>query len=78
MDSCNMLQNVIPTSQPNVVHPSFEIISLIIDIIGKYEDINLSRELALVSYSFLHICSKHFFAAIELYDNHDASVTVHF
>ena len=41
MDSCNMLQNVIPTSQPNVVHSSFE-------IIGKDEDINPSRELVLV------------------------------
>jgi hypothetical protein len=41
----------------------FEIIALIIDIIG---DTNLLKELALVSQSFHQICSKHLFATVEL------------
>ena len=46
----------------------FEIITLIIDIVGENEDTNLLKELALVSHSFLQICSKHLFAVIELDD----------
>jgi hypothetical protein len=47
----------------------FDIITLIIDIVGENEDTNLLKELALVSHSFLQICSKHLFATIELYDD---------
>jgi hypothetical protein len=43
----------------------FDIIALIIDIVG---DTNLLKELALVSHSFHHICSKHLFATVELRD----------
>jgi hypothetical protein len=48
----------------------FDIVSLIIDIIGENNDRNLLKELALVSHSFLHICSKHLFATVELRDAH--------
>jgi len=43
----------------------FDIIALIIDIVG---DTDLLKELALVSHSFLQICSKHLFATVELHD----------
>jgi hypothetical protein len=46
----------------------FEIIALIIDIVGENEDTNLLKELALVSHSFLQICSKHLFATVEIHD----------
>jgi hypothetical protein len=46
----------------------FEIIALIIDIVGESRDTKLLRELALVSQSFLQICSKHLFATVELHD----------
>ena len=46
----------------------FDITALIIDVVGENEDTDLLKELALVSHSFLHICSKHLFAAIELDD----------
>ena len=46
----------------------FDIIALIIDIVGEKKDINLLKELALVSHSFLHICNKHLFASVELHD----------
>ena len=46
----------------------FDIIALIIDIVAENEDTNLLKELALVSHSFLQICSKHLFATVELYD----------
>ena len=46
----------------------FDIIALIVDIVGENKDINLLKELALVSHSFLHICSKHLFATVELHD----------
>ena len=46
----------------------FDIIALIIDIVGENKDTKLLKELALVSYSFLQICSKHLFAAVELHD----------
>ena len=46
----------------------FDIIALIIDIVGENEDTNLLKELALVSQSFHQICSKHLFATVELYD----------
>ena len=53
----------------------FDIIALIIiDGIGKNKDIILLKELALVSHSFLQICSKHLFATVEL---HDAVSTRH-
>jgi hypothetical protein len=46
----------------------FDILELIIDIVGENKDINLLKELALVCHSFLHICSKHLFATVELHD----------
>ena len=46
----------------------FEIITVIIDIAGEDKDIGLLKELALVSHSFLQICSKHIFATVELRD----------
>jgi hypothetical protein len=46
----------------------FDIIALIIDNVGENKDTNLLKELALVSHSFLHICSKHLFATVELHD----------
>jgi hypothetical protein len=46
----------------------FDIIALIIDIVGENNDTNLLKELALVSHSFLQICSKHLFATVELHD----------
>jgi hypothetical protein len=51
----------------------FDIIALIIDIVGENKDTKLLKELALVSHSFLHICSKHLFATVEL---HDADPTI--
>jgi hypothetical protein len=47
---------------------NFDIIALIIDIVGENEDTNLLKELALVSHSFLQICTKHLFATINLHD----------
>jgi hypothetical protein len=47
----------------------FEIIALIIDIVGENEDTNLLKELSLVSHSFLQICSKHLFATVDLHDD---------
>ena len=46
----------------------FDVIALIIDIIGENQDINLLKELALVSHSFHQICSKHLFATVDLND----------
>jgi hypothetical protein len=46
----------------------FDIIALIIDIVGENKDTNLLKELALVSHSFHQICSKHLFATVELQD----------
>ena len=44
----------------------FDILALIIDIVGENKDTDLLKELALVSHSFLQICSKHLFATVEL------------
>jgi hypothetical protein len=46
----------------------FDIINLIIDIVGENKDTNLLKELALVSHCFLQICTKHLFATVELHD----------
>ena len=46
----------------------FEIIALIIDIVGENNDADLLKELALVSHSFNQICSKHLFATVELHE----------
>ena len=46
----------------------FDIIALIIDIVGEDKDTNLLKQLALVSHSFLQICNKHLFATVELRD----------
>ena len=45
----------------------FDIIALIIDIVGERKDTDLLKELSLVSHSFHQICSKHLFATIELH-----------
>ena len=45
-----------------------EIIAQIIDIVGENNDTNLLKEIALVSYSFHQMCSKHLFATVELHD----------
>ena len=45
-----------------------DIIVLIIDIVGENKDTNLLKQLSLVSHSFLHICRKHLFAAVDLRD----------
>ena len=52
----------------------FDIIALIIDTVGENKDTNLLKELALVSYSFLQICSKYLFATVEL---HNANPSYH-
>ena len=46
----------------------FDIIAQIIDTVGKNEDTNLLKELALVSHSFLQICTKHLFSIVDLHD----------
>ena len=46
----------------------FEIIILIIDVAGENNDIDLLKELALVSQSFLQICTKYIFATVDLHD----------
>jgi hypothetical protein len=46
----------------------YDIIVLIIDIVGENKDTKLLKELALVSHSFLQICTKHLFANVELHD----------
>jgi hypothetical protein len=46
----------------------FDIIALIIDIVGENNDLNLLKELALVSHSFLQICSTYLFATVALHD----------
>jgi hypothetical protein len=46
----------------------FDILDLIIGIVGENKVINLLKELALVCHSFLNICSKHLFATVELHD----------
>ena len=45
----------------------FDIFTLIIDIVGENKDTDLLKELSLVSYSFLQICSKHLFSTVELH-----------
>ena len=50
---------------PSAVLP-FEIIALIIDIVGENKDTNLLKELALVSHSCLQICNKYLFATVKL------------
>ena len=46
----------------------FDIITVIIDIAGENKDTDLLKELALVSHSFLQVCSKHLFASVDLQD----------
>ena len=46
----------------------FDVIAIIIDIVGENQDTDLLKELALVSHSFHQICIKHLLANIELYD----------
>ena len=66
------LYNRILRNQFNIQHSTMssvlpsDIIAEIIDIIEENEDTNLLKELALVSHSFLHMCSKHLFATVEL------------
>ena len=50
----------------------FDVVALIIDIVGENKDPDLLNELALVSHSFHQICIKHLFAEVELHDvDHD-------
>ena len=51
----------------------FEIIGVIIDIVGENDGTDLLKKLSLVSHSFHQICSKHLFATVELsdVDRHD-------
>jgi hypothetical protein len=44
----------------------FDVIALIIDIVGENNDTDLLKDLALVSHSFHQICCKHLFATVEL------------
>ena len=44
----------------------FDVIAQIIDIVGENKDTELLKRLALVSHSFLQICSKHLFATVIL------------
>jgi hypothetical protein len=46
----------------------FDVIAVIIDIVGENKDTNLLKELALVSHSFHQICSNHLFATVELHN----------
>ena len=46
----------------------YDIIAQIIDSVGESDDIDLIRELALVSHSCHQICTKHLFATIDLHD----------
>ena len=57
----NRVHSTMPTELP------FDIIALIIDIVGESKDTDLLKELALVSHSFHQICSNHLFAIIELH-----------
>ena len=63
------------TASLNVQHSTmspvlpFDIITVIIDIIGEGGNTDLLKELALVSHSFLHICREHLFATVELNDS---------
>ena len=45
----------------------FDIIALIVDIVGENNETDLLRKLALVSHSLNQICSKHLFA-VDLYN----------
>ena len=47
---------------------SFDILALIIDIVGEDEDTALLKVLALVCRSFLEMCSKYLFATVDLRD----------
>jgi hypothetical protein len=47
----------------------YDIIVLILDIVGENGDTKLLKQLALVSHSFLQICTKHLFANVELHDS---------
>ena len=46
----------------------YDIIAVIIDIVGENKDTDLLKELALVSHSLHQICIKHLFANIDLHD----------
>ena len=46
----------------------FDIIALIVDIVGENKETDLLRKLALVSHSLNQICSKHLFAVVDLYN----------
>ena len=53
----------------------FDVIALIINIVGETEDTDLLKELALVSQSLHQICIKHLFATVELHDANTKYVT---
>ena len=71
--SATAVKNSVTTSfdvQHSTMSPvlPFDVIALIIDVVGENEDTNLLKKLALVSHSFLQICSKHLFATVVLHD----------
>src|SRR5882762_7886450 len=47
----------------------YDIIAQIIDIVGENDDMNVIKELALVSHSVNQICSKHLFATVSLHND---------
>ena len=47
----------------------YDVIVQIIDNVGETNDLNLIKELALVSHSFRQICAKHLFATVYLHDD---------
>ena len=48
----------------------FDVIALIIDIIGGIQDKNSLKELSLVSHCYVQICRKHLFATVKLHSAH--------
>ena len=65
MESFNTQSSVVP----------FDTIPLIIDIVGENKDIDLLKDLALVSHSFLQICNKHLSATTKLHDKYIRKLT---
>ena len=74
-NSCPLTARSVPSrlllkSERSTMSPTlpFDVIELIIDIVGENKHTYLLNELALVSHSFHQICIKHLFANIHLHD----------
>ena len=74
-NSCPLTARSVPSrlllkSEYSTMSPvlPFDVIAVIIDIVGENKDTDLLKELALVSHSFHHICIKQLFANIDLHD----------